>query len=75
MTCLIGMKPTFYLLRLNANIRSAFVELCVHGLDHRRVLRDEDMGQAIGRKIVENSLFLLISSPEFYGGCGYCARY
>ena len=50
---------------INANIRSAFVELCVHGLDHRRVLRDEDRGQIIARKIVENSLFLLISSPDF----------
>jgi hypothetical protein len=50
---------------INANIRSAFVELCVHGLDHRRVLRDEDRGQIIARKIVENSLFLLVSSPDF----------
>ena len=50
---------------LDDNIRSAFVELCVHGLDHRRVLKEEDKGQTIGRKIVENSLFLLISSPDF----------
>jgi len=50
---------------INANIRSAVVELCVHGLDHRRVLREEDRGQIIARKIVENSLFLLISSPDF----------
>jgi hypothetical protein len=50
---------------ITANIRSAFVELCVHGLDHRRVLRDEDRGQIIARKIIENSLFLLISSPDF----------
>ena len=50
---------------ITANIRSAFVELCVHGLDHRRVLRDEDRGQIIARKIVENSLFLLVSSPDF----------
>jgi hypothetical protein len=50
---------------ITANIRSAFVELCVHGLDHRRVLRDEDRGQIIARNIIENSLFLLISSPDF----------
>ena len=51
--------------RLDTNFRSAFIELCVHGLDHRRVLKEEDKGQSLALKIVENSLFLLVSSPEF----------
>ena len=55
---------------LNPNFRSAFVELCVHGLDHRRVLRDEDKGQILALKIVENSLLLLVSSPEFMVDAG-----
>ena len=55
---------------LNSNFRSAFVELCVHGLDHRRVVKEEDMGQAIALKIVENSLLLLVSSPEFMVDAG-----
>ena len=55
---------------LNPNFRSAFVELCVHGLDHRREIRDEDKGQAIALKIVENSLLLLVSSPEFMVDAG-----
>ena len=58
---------------LNANIRYAFVELCVHGLDHRRILKGEDRGQAIARKVVENSLFLLVSSPEFMVEAGTVA--
>ena len=50
---------------LSPNFRSAFVELCVHGFDHRTSLRNEDKGQVIALRIVHNSLLLLVSSPEF----------
>ena len=58
---------------LNPNFRSAFVELCVHGFDHRRVLRDEDKGQSLALRIVENSLLLLVSSPDFMVEAGNVA--
>jgi hypothetical protein len=50
---------------LNPNFRSAFIELCVHGLDHRTSLRQEDMGQAIALRVVHNSLLLVVTSPDF----------
>ena len=55
---------------LNPNLRSAFIELCVHGFDHRQVLREEDKGQEIALRIVHNSLLLLVTSPEFMVDAG-----
>ena len=49
----------------NANFRSAFVELCVHGLNHLPSVNSVDNGQNVALNILENSLFLLISSPDF----------
>ncbi len=54
----------------NANFRSAFVELCVHGLNHLPSVNNVDNGQKIALRIVENSLLLLISSPEFMVDAG-----
>jgi len=51
--------------RFNANFRSAFVELCVHGLNHLPSINSVDNGQNVALNILENSLFLLISSPDF----------
>ena len=55
---------------LNLNFRSAFIELCVHGLDQRKVIRKEDKGKAIAMKIVETTLLLLVASPEFMVDAG-----
>ena len=55
--------------KLNLNIRSAFVELCLHGQDPLK-WSNSDQSQNRVLRIVENVTLLLVLSPEFMVDAG-----
>ena len=52
---------------MDPNFRSAFIELCTYGLNRVYLFKSKlgDQGHTRALEIVENSLLLLVSSPEF----------
>lgn len=52
---------------MDLNFRSAFIELCTYGLNRVYLAKAKlgDQGHTRALEIVENSLLLLVSSPEF----------
>ena len=52
---------------LDPNFRSAFIDLCTYGLNRVYLAKAKlgDQGHTRALEIVENSLLLLVSSPEF----------